>query len=99
MRHVAGPLLLTLFAAGEVSAEPPVKDVLRAVSGLADQVVGRAQFIEQQFRQKSTGVEARGRQARRAVAARDHQRRDAALFARAHVHAEREQVAAINGVV
>ena len=31
---------------------------------MADEVAGRAQFIEQQFRKKSMGVEERGRKAR-----------------------------------
>ena len=55
MLRFAGPLLLisTLASGGEVHAEPSVKDALREVSGMADEVVGRAQFIEQQFRQKS----------------------------------------------
>jgi tetratricopeptide (TPR) repeat protein len=53
MLRFVGPLLLAyaLTAGGEVYAEPSVKDSLREVSGMADDVVGRAQFIEQQFRQ------------------------------------------------
>ena len=66
MLRLAGLLLLisTLAKGGEAQAEPSVKEALREVSGVADEVVGRAQFIEQQFRQKSVGVAERSRKAR-----------------------------------
>ena len=66
MLRVSGLALLTLTTAVsvEAGAEPSVKESLREVSGMADEVAGRAQFIEQQFRKKSMGVEERGRKAR-----------------------------------
>jgi len=66
MLRLAGlSLLISIIAFGvEAEAEPSVKDGLRTVSGMADDVSGRAQFIEQQFRKKSMGVEERGRKAR-----------------------------------
>ena len=66
MLRPTGLSLLTLVIAFSVDAEAQssVKEGLRRVSGLADEVSGRAQFIEQQFRKKSMGVEERGRKAR-----------------------------------
>ena len=66
MLRPLGLSLLTLVIAFSVDAEAQssVKEGLRTVSGMADEVSGRAQFIEQQFRKKSMGVEERGRKAR-----------------------------------
>jgi tetratricopeptide (TPR) repeat protein/ABC-type phosphate transport system auxiliary subunit len=66
MLRYSGLLLSTFIVAhgAVVLAQASVKEGLREASGIADDVVGRAQFIEQQFRQKSVGVEERGRKAR-----------------------------------
>jgi tetratricopeptide (TPR) repeat protein len=66
MLRYSGLLLATFIVApGTVAlAEPSIKEGLQGASDIADDVVGRAKFIEQQFRQKSVGVEERGRKAR-----------------------------------